>query len=146
MKLLLVSSAGGHLAELFEMKEAFAGHEVVHITYRSSMTEGLDRAYLFENIGTNPWRALRSVWPVFRILLRERPDAILSTGAEIAIIVFYLAKVLRIRTMFVESWTRVTHPTRTGRIVYPVCDEFLVQWPDLLTQYGGKARYRGIIL
>lgn len=145
-KVVLVSSAGGHLAELLELSDAFAGHEVVHITYRSAMTENLDRAYRFENIGTSPWKALRTVWPVFKILRREKPDAVVSTGAEIAIIVFYVAKMLRLRTLFIESWTRVTEPTRTGRLVYPICDAFLVQWPDLLAAYGDKARYRGAIL
>lgn len=145
-KVVLVSSAGGHLAELLEIWDAFEGHEVVHITYRSVMTERLDRAYLFENIGTSPWKALRSVWPIFHILRREEPDAVVSTGAEIAVVVFYLAKLLRIRTLFIESWTRVTEPTRTGRLVYPICDAFLVQWPDMLPAYGSKARYRGAIL
>jgi len=48
-----------------------------------------------------------------------------------------------IKTIFIESWTRVIQPTVTGRIVYPVSDVFLVQWGSLLSKYGKKAKYEG---
>lgn len=146
MKLVLVSSAGGHLAELLEVSSAFAGHEVVHVTYRSAMTAELDNAYLLENIGASPWKAMRSVLPILRILWVEKPEAIVSTGAEIAVVAFYLAKLLCIPTLFIESWTRVSQPTKTGRLVYCVSDKFLVQWPELLACYGSRAEYRGTVL
>jgi UDP-N-acetylglucosamine:LPS N-acetylglucosamine transferase len=83
---------------------------------------------------------------MLRILLREKPKLIISTGSEIAIPAFYLAKLLRIKTVFIESWTRVDRPTGTGKIVYPVSDLFLVQWERLLPKYGKKAKYEGAIL
>jgi UDP-N-acetylglucosamine:LPS N-acetylglucosamine transferase len=95
---------------------------------------------------------LRATAAITRILIRERPDLIVSTGAEIAIPAFYAAWALRglslgkPRLCFIESWTRVTMPTRTGRLVYPIADLFLVQWEHLLSHYGRRARYGGIIL
>lgn len=86
------------------------------------------------------------MFSTFRILRKEKPDLIISTGAELAIPAFYLAKLFRIKTIFIESWTRVVQPTGTGRIVYPVSDVFLVQWEQLLSKYGKKARYEGAIL
>jgi hypothetical protein len=50
------------------------------------------------------------------------------------------------RIVFVEVWTRVRLPTMTGRIVYPLCDAFYVMWPDLLDEYGSKARFEGGLL
>jgi len=83
---------------------------------------------------------------IFRILCKEKPDLIVSTGAELAIPAFYLAKLLRIKTIFIESWTRISEPTGTGRIVYPVSYVFLVQWKQLLVKYGKKAKYEGAIV
>jgi len=149
MKICVVCSHGGHLTELLQLMEAFEGHEVFFATYHSSREEelkGIARAYFTENIGTSILRMLKSVPWSLRILLKEKPDLVISLGAEIAIPFFYLAKPLRIKTIFIESWCRVTNPSLTGRIVYPVSDVFLVQWQQLLDKYGKKARYEGAII
>lgn len=126
--------------------EAFQGHETFFITYDSPRTRNLERKYLLRNIGTNPLVMAQASASTLRILLKEKPKLIVSTGSEIAIPAFYLAKILRIKTIFIESWTRVDRPTGTGKIVYPVSDIFLVQWERLLKKYGKKARYEGAIL
>ena len=146
MKICLVCSHGGHLTEILQLKEAFEGHDTFFITYDSVRTRELERKYLLQNIGKNPLLMAYTFIPTFRILLKEKPKLIVSTGSEIAIPAFYLAKLLRIKTIFIESWTRVVQPTGTGRIVYPVSDVFLVQWERLLTKYGKKAKYEGAIV
>jgi UDP-N-acetylglucosamine:LPS N-acetylglucosamine transferase len=146
MKVCLVCSHGGHLTELLHLHEAFEGHETFFITYDSARTRNLERKYLLRNIGRNPLLMARAFFIIFRILRRERPKAIVSTGAEIAIPAFFLARLLRIRTIYIETWTRVVEPSGTGRLVYPVSDVFLVQWQQLLTKYGKKAKFEGAIV
>jgi len=146
MKICLVCSHGGHLTEILQLKEAFEGHETFFITYDSVRTRQLEHKYLLRNIGTNPLVMASASLSTLRILLKERPKLIVSTGSEIAIPAFYLAKLLRIKTVFIESWTRVDRPTGTGKIVYRVSDLFLVQWESLLKKYGKKAKYEGAIL
>jgi len=131
---------------MLALKEAFEGHETFFITYDSIRTRQLERKYLLRNIGTNPLVMAQAFMSTVIILLREKPKLIVSTGSEIAIPAFYLAKLLGIKTIFIESWTRVDRPTGTGKIVYPVSDVFLVQWERLLSKYGKKARYEGAIL
>lgn len=144
MTVCLVGSSGGHLTELLSLREAFAGHEVFVITYASPVTAGCPRTYFLTPIGMSPWRMLRSLWRVVGILRAERPDLIVSTGAELAIPVAYLGRWLcRARVVFVECAAMVTHPSWTGRVLYPVADRFLVQWPSLLRAYGPKARCAG---
>jgi UDP-N-acetylglucosamine:LPS N-acetylglucosamine transferase len=128
------------------LKEAFEGHETFFITYDCARTRELENKYLMKDIGTNPFLMAIGFLKIFRILVKERPLLIISTGAEIAIPAFYLGKLFRSKTIFIESWTRVVDPTGTGRIVYPVSDVFLVQWERLLQKYGNKARYEGAIL
>jgi len=146
MKICLLCSHGGHLAEMLHLQEAFEGHETFFITYDSVRTRELERKYLLRNIGENPLLMARAFVSIYGILRKEKPKLIISTGAEIAIPAFYLAKLFRIKTIFIESWTRVIQPTGTGRIVYPVSDVFLVQWERLLTKYGKKAKYEGAII
>lgn len=149
MKIGLVCSHGGHLTEMLQMIEAFAGHELFFVTYESQRGRELKEhypTYMLDNIGTSPWRLARTMPLAARILWREKPQALVSTGSEIAIPFFVLAKPLRIRTVFVESYCRVTTTSATGRLLYPLADSFLVQWPDLLSLYGSKARYEGGLL
>ena len=134
------------MTELLQLLEAFEGHDTFFITYDSDRTRRLEDKYLLRNIGTNPLLMARAFVSVFWILIKEKPNLVISTGAEIAIPAVYLARLLRIKTIFIESWTRVERPTGTGKIVYPVSNVFLVQWERLLAKYGGKARYEGAIV
>lgn len=147
MKIALACNQGGHLTEMTFLSEAFEDHDTFYLmydTFRSSEID--DRKYLIDKIDTSPIRMILSFFTVARILLKERPDVIVSTGAEIAIPAFFIGKLLGCQTVFVESWCRVKTRSTTGRVVYPISDLFLVQWPDLADQYGEKARYEGSIV
>ncbi len=149
MKVLVVSSHGGHLTELVELLDAFEGHELTFVTYRSSRNSEVrarGRAYFLRNIGKNPVRMGLACLSALYIILRERPRVIVSTGSEIAIPFFWVGKLLGCRNIFIETWARVTNPSLTGRMVYPVSDLFLVQWENLLDRYGTRAQYWGAVL
>lgn len=146
MKICLTSSHGGHLTEILRLMDAFQGHEIFFLTYKGFRTRELVNAYTIDNLGKSPLKYIINTPGILRILLKERPDLIVSTGSEIAIPVFYIARLLGIRTMFIESLCRVKEPSGSGKIVYPVCDLFLVQWKPLLEKYGKKAKYWGNVL
>ncbi|KAG0064280.1 RNA helicase [Linnemannia elongata] len=46
--------------------------------------------------------------------------------------------------VFVESFARVKTLSLAGRLLYPLCDAFLVQWPGLVQRYP-RAKYIGIL-
>lgn len=147
MKIALICSHGGHLTEILYLLEAFEGHKIFFITYNNFRTKDLDyRKYLLENIGTDPFKMSKAFFQMFKILYNEKPDIIISTGSEIAIPAFIIAKLFRIKTIFIESWCRVKTKSGTGKIVYPLSDLFLVQWPELLEVYGEKAKYMGAVI
>ena len=146
MKIALVCSHGGHLTEMLYIMDAlgFKGHDIFFITYDSDRTRVLEyRKYLFKNFGEKKVELLKSIPNILNLMIKERPDIIISNGAEIAIPFFYLGKFLRAKTVFIECYTRIDEPTITGKLVYPVSNKFLVLWPEMLTKYGKKARYYG---
>jgi beta-1,4-N-acetylglucosaminyltransferase len=149
MKLCLVCSHGGHLTEMLELITAFEGHELFFVTYQSERVKELMEhypVYALRNIGVNPFLLLSSLPAAWSILRREQPHVVVSTGSEIALPFFMLAKLLSIRTVYIELCCRVTSPSRTGKLLYPIADTFLVQWPQLIDVYGAKARYEGGLL
>jgi beta-1,4-N-acetylglucosaminyltransferase len=88
------------------------------------------------------WRILYSGTQAWRALRAFRPQAVVSTGPSVAVPVSLLAKVLRIKVVFVETASRVTGLSLTGRIMYHVADLFFVQWPALIDRYP-RAIYAG---
>lgn len=78
----------------------------------------------------------------FRILWTERPDMVVTTGASVAVNFAFIAWILGIRIVYVESISRSRELSISGRLVYPIADEFYVQWPDLCHKYP-KAVFRG---
>lgn len=78
----------------------------------------------------------------FYIVVVERPDVVITTGAGIVVFFCVFAKLLGAKLIFIESMARIERPTLTARMLYPFANLFLVQWPGLL-QYFPKAKYVG---
>jgi len=149
MKICLACSHGGHYTETLQILDAFISHEYFFATYhsvREAEVNRIARSYFTDNIGTNPWRMLKSFAWAFLILTRERPQVILSFGAEIALPFLYWGKILGMKTIFIESWCRVENLSLVGKLVYPIVDEFWVQWPQLLDICGPKAKHMGAVV
>ncbi len=149
MKICLVCSHGGHLTETLQLMDAFRGQEIFFATYHSARdadVQKIARAYFTENIGTNIFRMLETFVWAFRILLVEKPEVILSLGAEIAVPFLYIGKLIGKKTIFIESWCRVENLSLTGKLVYPIVDAFWVQWPQMLSVCGKKAKFFGAVI
>ena len=147
MKIGLVCNMGGHLTEMLFLIEAFDGHDIFFLTYKDPRIENLNfRKYLVEKINMSLWKMMKASFKILIILWNEKPNLIVSTGSEIAIPTFIFAKLMGIKTIYIESWCRVTTKSRTGRILYFCSNVFLVQWPDLLKKYGKKAKYKGGVI
>ena len=67
----------------------------------------------------------------------ERPDVIVSDGAGVAVPFFWLGRFFGCRTVYLEVYDRVDSATMTARLVRPVTDLFLVQWPEQLSVNPG---------
>lgn len=70
---------------------------------------------------------------------------IISTGAGIAVPFMLVGKLLNIRTIYIESMTRVHDLSLSGKMLYRLVDTFLVQWPEVAEKYD-KALFQGRVL
>ncbi len=71
----------------------------------------------------------------YRVLRKEKPDLIISSGAAVAVPFFYLGKLFGAKTVYIEVFDRIDRPTVTGKMVYPVTDKFIVQWEEMKQVY-----------
>ena len=81
---------------------------------------------------------VRNTLLAIRVLRRERPDLIISSGAAIAVPFFAVGKLLGAKTVYVEVFDRADAPTLTGRLVRRMTDLFVVQWPEMEAVYPGS--------
>ncbi|GAH94597.1 unnamed protein product, partial [marine sediment metagenome] len=67
---------------------------------------------------------IKNTFLAIKILIEERPDIIVSTGAGVAVPFFYIGKLLGAKLIYMEVYDRIDSPTLTGKIVYPIVDAF----------------------
>lgn len=139
MKVILVCSSGGHLAQLHRLQGWWGSHERAWVTFDTvdavSLLEGERVIWAFHPTTRNAVNALRNLVLAWRVLRRERPDVVVSTGAGVAVPFFVIAKLLGMRSVFIEVYDRIGSRTLTGRLVYPLADRFLVQWEEQTRLY-----------
>ncbi|EOS8009186.1 UDP-N-acetylglucosamine--LPS N-acetylglucosamine transferase, partial [Enterococcus hirae] len=87
---------------------------------------------------------IRNSFLAIRILLKEKPDLIISSGAAVAVPFFYLGKLIGAKTIYIEVFDRIDAPTLTGKLVYPVTDKFIVQWDEMKKVYPKAINLGGI--
>lgn len=115
------------------LRPAWEPHDVTWVTLPGSDVEYLlaGEQVVLANGPTN--RSLRNLVRnsrlAWRLIRDERPDVILSTGAALAVPFFVVGKLRRCQLIYVESLTRTTSLSLSGRMVYPLVNVFYVQWP-----------------
>ena len=149
MRILLVSSSGGHLLQLHRLDDWWRKHERLWVTFDTadavSMLEGEDAVWAYRPTTRNLRNLVRNTLLAWRVLRSFRPTVVVSTGAGVAVPFFFLARLRRIKTVYVEVYDRIESPTLTGRLCYPVSDLFLLQWEEQQRFYP-KGRLIGRLL
>lgn len=155
-KLLIVLGMGGHTSQILRIVERLGpGYEYEYVIGHDDATSRAmipipGKIYTMKNPRLMKdhslikvfWKMFPATIDAFRILKRSKPNAIMSAGPALAIPLFWLAKLMGIKTIFIESWVRVHHKSWAGRLVYPVSDLFFVQWESMRKVYP-KAVYAG---
>jgi UDP-N-acetylglucosamine:LPS N-acetylglucosamine transferase len=138
LKVCLTASTGGHLSELEAFADVFARHETFLVTtpspYSASVMPTIRRRYV-RRIARNPANLIVNFFESVRIVLQEKPDVIVSTGAGDSVSLMCVAASLGIPVVFAESMARVSTMSLTGRIVRRWVTLTLVQWRSLLGRY-----------
>lgn len=133
-RVLLVCSSGGHLAQLMRLGPWWKAHDRAWVTFRKPDAESVlsgERVWWAFHPTTRHLRnTLRNTRLAWRVLRVERPDVVVSNGAGVAVPFFVLARLMRLRTVYIEVYDRIDSPTLTARLCHPFTDLFCVQWPE----------------
>lgn len=147
MKVCVVSSCGGHLTEVRALIPAYGSFDHFYVLNdHTTLPPDMEGRTHFIVHSERDLKLLINIWEAFRILLKERPTVILSTGAGPAVPFSWVGKLLfGCKVVFVETFTRVDRPSLTARLIYPVADAFFYQWENQ-SKYFPRGRFGGFIL
>lgn len=148
MKICFVGSSGGHLTHLYMLKPFWKDYERIWATFDKEDAKSLllgEKIYPVYYPSNRSLKALLiNSYRAIKILKKERPNLIISSGAAPAIPFFWIGKLFGAKTIYIEVFDRIDKPTIAGKLCYPVTDKFIVQWEEMKQVYP-KAENLGSI-
>ena len=129
----LVCSRGGHFEQMANLSQFYNKHNHFWITNKNQQTVAHlenERKYLINGAHyKRPWRYLPHILSITKILIKERPTHILSTGAgRTTFIPFLLAKVLKIEFLHIDTFSRVSGYSKFGSFLLKFGHKIFTQW------------------
>ena len=152
-KVIFISSTGGHLSELLQLKPLMNEYDSYLITEKTksnlSLKDKFDKVYFLvygtkKNLFTYFFKFSFNILKSLILFIKIRPNAIVTTGTHTAVPMCYIAKLFRCKVIYIETFANSKTKTVAGKLVYPIADTFIVQWESMLELYP-KAIFGGWI-
>ena len=135
--------------ELLKLADSWRGYDTFCVTTVDVVRERLQKYGNVYVIGEcnreHLFRVILVLVRCIKVILRERPDVVISTGAAAGCIVCFLSKILGAKIVWFDSITNVERISLSGRMVRYIADLFLVQWKEIAEQYS-NVEYLGTVI
>ncbi|MCK5872035.1 MAG: UDP-N-acetylglucosamine--LPS N-acetylglucosamine transferase [Methylococcales bacterium] len=138
-KVLFISSSGGHWIQMLRLRASFVNFDEYYISTDKNYGESLSSGQFYAVRDASRWDKFGLVLQAMRILfllIKIRPDVVLSTGAAPGFFALLFAKKMRIKTIWVDSLANVDKMSLSGLKVRPYADLWLTQWAHLAASKG----------
>ena len=155
MKLLIVLGGGGHTTEMLHLVQLLGPEYEYHYLLVREVAlspDAIKRKGVIHPVRRPRGRddgllativnSVMALYEIIRILIQVRPKAVIGCGPAIAVLASAVGKLLGSVIIFVETGSRVSNLSLSGKLMYRVADQFFVQWPNLQNKYP-KAIYAG---
>lgn len=145
-RVIAIASGGGHWQQLMLLRPAFDGCETLFVTTLPGLAEtfGAAPAALAPDCNRNePLAILRTAASLGWLLLRRRPDVVISTGALPGVIALAFGRLVGARTIWVDSIANAEEMSMSGRLARRFAHLWLSQWKHVAEEEG--AGYAGAV-
>lgn len=166
--IIFASNEGGHFSQLMALNELFGKYETVIVTDNERASKNLKvlkdvRAIEFamafadkrkelvsseENL--TRWSYSMGYIKLFvqclKIWHKYHPSVVVSTGSNMAVPFGVISKFHKSKFVFIETRARVYGKSVAGKLVARFADKIIVQWPEMVDVYEGKAEYYGTLI
>jgi len=146
LRICLISSSGGHYEQLKMLAPLSKKHDVFWVTEKTDYTSKADYYLLQTGMKDRlfPVKMVVNFIKTLGIWIKENPDYIITTGTMVALPMAFLAKIMRKKLIYIETFARVYDGTKAGKLMYKHADLFIIQWESLKEIYP-DAIYGGSI-
>lgn len=140
LKICLAGSGGGHVRQLLDLEPVWSLHDFFFATEDSALSRSFAkswRTYFVEHYALgqarlkSPLAMLKGAWANFissyRIIAKERPDVVITTGAGAVFFCVLLARLRGAKIVMIESFARFDRPSMFTRITQPLAHRKIVQ-------------------
>jgi UDP-N-acetylglucosamine:LPS N-acetylglucosamine transferase len=151
-RVLAVSSGGGHWVELMRIAPAFGDADIAYVTVNKDYRGEAPKGRFYTVNDATRWSKIAAAWMALRMLvivLRERPDVVITTGAAPGYFALRFGRWLGARTIWLDSIANVDELSMSGRIAGKFADVWLTQWAHLAKPSKAGMRhpeYAGAVL
>lgn len=148
LRICLAASGGGHVRQLLDLRRVWSAHDYFFITEDTALGQSLGEEHRTYFLPHFAWgqakhgaplkmlaRAFGSFLKSLRVMWRERPDVVISTGAGAVIFPVLFGRLMGAHVVVIESFARFDHPSLFGRIASPAAHDMVVQSPKLADRY-----------
>ena len=144
-RVLFISSTGGHLSEMLQLKDMFNRYDYHIITEKTKSNLSLKEKYpnkvnyliygTKDHPLTYPFKLLANCFKSLYFYFKIHPDYIITTGAHTAGPMCLIGKIFGSKVIYIETFANINTKTITGRLLYPFADMFIVQWHSMKKNY-----------
>lgn len=160
IRVLAIASAGGHWVQLRRLRPAWEGCHVIYVSTSmvrrdeiviESKKQGDVSPAFYAVVDASRWekiKLLRQFFQIASIVLKERPNVIVSTGAAPGFFALKFGKLLGARTIWLDSLANAENLSLSGEKVATCADLWLTQWEHLARKdrKGKQLRYVGSVI
>jgi len=149
-KICFAASSGGHFEQILMLKPLMEKYDSFIITEKTpySATVENEKMYFVHQVNRKEklfmLRMIANVFKSLYIFVKEKPDVVITTGVMAMIPICMLVKLSGRKIIYIESFAKVTSPTKTGQFIYKYADQFYVQWEPMLKYYPNAIYLGGI--
>lgn len=153
---MIVLGSGGHTTQMIILTEMLNDHFDFEYVVSDDDNKSIKRIkfdgavyviprprrYYDKSVVRSVYLTIYSIFVCLKIVMKSKAVGIVSAGPSLAVPLFIWASIFRKKKIFIESWSRVTMKSTSGRICYYMSDIFFVQWNELTNSYK-KSIYAG---
>ncbi|WP_248624396.1 PssD/Cps14F family polysaccharide biosynthesis glycosyltransferase [Enterococcus cecorum] len=149
-KICFASSSGGHLEQLMMLKPLMEKYDCFIVTERTAYNSSLEgqRVYYLHQVNRKEklmaFYMLLNTYKSLKMILKEKPDVVVTTGVLAIIPLCLFAKLFKKKLIYIESFAKISSPTKTGLLLYKYADRFYVQWESMKRFYPNSIYIGGI--
>jgi UDP-N-acetylglucosamine:LPS N-acetylglucosamine transferase len=157
-KVLAIASAGGHWVQLLRLAPAWDGCDITYISTKASYKDevetlarvrGQSRPTFHVIPDVSRWssklRIAGCACKLFFLVLRTRPDVVVTTGAAPGFFALAAAMPIGAKRIWIDSIANVETMSLSGRKARSVATLWMTQWPHI-AEKDPNLTYRGRVI